>query len=99
MGNAQEAWTAIEPKLEELRHLLKNLPGSVPSTGSNPEYPFANYAPNNYWIELTGSEEGALNHDLEIYFKDRSVNDDGYRIICFHEKGPSLTGIVDAIRL
>jgi hypothetical protein len=99
MNSGAEDESVTESRLDELRILLMNLPDSVPEAGLIPEYPFGNnkYELDADWIYDTGSEAGALNRDLEIIFKDRS-DTAGSRVIKFHEKGPSLTGVVDAIK-
>ena len=48
---------------------------------------------------MTGSEAGALNHDLEIIFplSDCLLTQDTTRLILFHESGPSLEAVADVL--
>lgn len=88
----------FETQLQELRHLLRHLPNIIPLPDpGNQLYSFDKYIPDEDWIERTGSEQGALNHALEVAFKNRAVVGD-HRIIQFCERGPSLEGVVDVLR-
>jgi hypothetical protein len=56
--------------LDKLLHHLRHLPKSI---SAEPDYysnVFTAYAPDVEWIELTGTQQGAVNHDLEVIFGD-----------------------------
>lgn len=78
--------------LNYLHHLLHNLPSSIPLDDNH--YHFDSFeCVDPEWVELTGTDAGALNHLLEVTFGRR---DQGF--IKFKEHGPGLEGVVHALR-
>jgi hypothetical protein len=77
--------------LSLLRHLLNNLPSNIPLGSTHYSFnQFKGLDPD--WVENTGSNAGALNHELEIMFGSWHAGS-----IQFHEQGPSLTAVVDVL--
>ncbi|KAF9520608.1 hypothetical protein BS47DRAFT_646687 [Hydnum rufescens UP504] len=86
-------------QLSALRHLLQHIPDSLTlPQQSEAVYPFAHYSIDQDWLEKIESEGGVVNRDLELAFADRIVQKDTLeRLITFHERGPSLEGVIDVI--
>ncbi|KDQ16586.1 hypothetical protein BOTBODRAFT_107033 [Botryobasidium botryosum FD-172 SS1] len=85
--------TRYHKDLDYLRLLLQNLLGSVVPPGSD-HYRFNTLQGLDAdWVEMTGTNAGALNHLLEVTFGRR---DQGF--IIFKERGPGLEGVVDTLR-
>src|SRR5260221_13425519 len=93
--------SSIQNGIIQLWGLLKRLSTVVPpgKDSGTPSYPFLSYTPDPEWVEMTGSEAGALNHDLEIIFplSDCLLTQDTTRLILFHESGPSLEAVADVL--
>ena|SRR5258705_13556706 len=90
-------WNAII----QLWGLLKRLSTVVPpgKDSGAPSYPFLSYTPDPEWVEMTGSEAGTLNHDLEIIFplSDHLLTQDTTHLILFCESGPPLKAVADVL--
>src|SRR5260370_42549563 len=92
---------SIQNDITQLQGLLKKLSTVVPpgKDSGTPSYPFLSYAPDPEWVETTGSETGALNHDLEIIFppSNRLPTQDTTHLILFWESGPTLEAVADIL--
>ena len=92
---------SIQNDITWLWGLLKRLSTVVPpgKDSGTPSYPFLSYAPDPEWVETTGSEAGALNHDLEIIFppSDCLPTQDTTHLILFQESGPTLEAMADIL--
>ncbi len=85
----------VEDSLEYLKHLLSNLPDTVPSAGNI--YDFRNFVPDPELVELFGSREAALNNALEVVFapRGRLAGPNPFILI---DQGPGLVAVVDVLR-
>lgn len=81
--------------LEYLRHLLSNLPNTVPHSGNL--YDFRNFAPDPDAVEKYESREAAVNHALEIAFSPLGRRD-GPCPFDLLDQGPGLVAVVDVLR-
>jgi hypothetical protein len=79
----------LDPQLQSLYSSLHNLPTSLPN---HPEtYPFAEkFVLDQHDIEFYGSQQGALNHRLELVFGSRGIDS----MIKFKGRGRSLEALV-----
>ncbi|EUC62852.1 hypothetical protein RSOL_459100, partial [Rhizoctonia solani AG-3 Rhs1AP] len=79
----------LDPRLQKLYSSLHNLPTNLPDHPDT--YPFAGkFVLHQPDIGFYGSQQGALNHQLELIFGSRSVD----RVINFKGRGRSLEAIV-----
>ncbi|CEL56164.1 hypothetical protein RSOLAG1IB_11852 [Rhizoctonia solani AG-1 IB] len=89
----QSGSSSLDPRLYNLYSNLRNLPEDLPD---HPEvYPFAsNFTLDPDEVEFYGSQQGALNHRLELIFGSRSTGN----AIQFRGRGRSLEAIVYVLR-
>ena len=85
----------VEDSLEYLKHLLSNLPDTVPSAGNI--YDFHNFVPDPELVELLGSREAALNNTLEVVFASQGCLT-GPNPFILIDKGPWLVAVVDVLQ-
>ena len=85
---------SITYNLHSLRNLLKNLPGTIPTSALF--YNFSGYTPDPEKLELYGSRESVLNQTLEVAFAPHGWKD-GDRPFELMEQGPGLVAVVDVI--
>ena len=81
---------SIASELHTLHLYLSQLPSCIPegSTYGFDQYPGVDLD----WVERTGTEAGALNHDLEVLLGTHANGP-----IVFRERGPALTAVVDVL--
>ncbi|KAG2112346.1 uncharacterized protein F5147DRAFT_744584 [Suillus discolor] len=88
---------SIDTSLERLKTALSHLPDNIPL--GNQRYNFEHFSPDPEKIELYGTSEAAINHELEVTFAKKGRRDDSAPCpFEFEECGPGLTAVVDVLR-
>ncbi|OJT07823.1 hypothetical protein TRAPUB_1283 [Trametes pubescens] len=89
---------SISERLGELRYILENLPKSLPEpkVSDSRFQAFVGFVPDPDVVDLIGSEDGAVNHALEVAF---GFGARSKGLLPIEERGPPICGLVDALEL
>ena len=80
--------------LERLRTLLSHLPDSIPL--GNSKYNFERFAPDPEKVELYGTSEAAINHELEVTFAPKGRKDESVPYpFQFEVRGPGCQSCIE----
>ncbi|KAG2147585.1 hypothetical protein DEU56DRAFT_697114, partial [Suillus clintonianus] len=83
--------------LARLETALCHLPDNIPL--GNQKYNFEHFSPDPEKIELYGTSEAALNHELEVTFAPKGRRDNSAPCpFEFAERGPGLIAVVKVLR-
>ena len=85
----------VSHDLQYLRHLLSNLPNTVPCCNTS-LYDFCNFEPDPQLVELYGTNKAAVNNVLKVTFAPQGWTD-GPSAFLPLDQGPGLVAIVDVL--